>query len=112
MVNRSVGNLLRCLVGEHPSTWDVILPTAEFFYNNFVNRSTSKSPFEVVHGYKPRTPIDLIPISPLHKVSESAESFAQRMHDLHKTIRDQPNASNLKYKTLADNHKRVKNYKN
>ena len=110
MVNRSVGNLLRCLVGEHPGSWDVVLPTAEFAYNNSVSRSTGKSPFEVVHGYKPRTPIDLIPMSPLHKVFESVESFAQHMHDLYKTICDQLNATNLKYKNLADKHRRVQNF--
>ena len=110
MVNRSVGNLLRCLVGEHPGTWDAVLPTAEFAFNNSVNRSTGKSPFEVVHGYKPRTPLDLIPMSPMHKTSESAESFAQRMHDLHKTIRDKINATNLKYKNLADIHRRTQNF--
>ena len=43
-------------------------------------------------------------MSPLHKSLESAESFAQRMHDLHKTIRDQINATNLKYKNLVDSH--------
>jgi len=26
------------------------------------NRSTGKSPFEIVHGYKPNKPIDLIPL--------------------------------------------------
>ena len=50
-------------------------------------------------------------MSPLYKVLESAESFAQRMHDLHKNIHDQLNANNLKYKILADSHKRNQNFK-
>ena len=104
--NRSLGNLLRYLVRDHPGTWDLILPTTEFGYNNSVNRSTSKSPFEIVHGYKPRTPIDLVPTPALHRVSESAESFAQRMHELHKHINDQINSNTLKYKTLADSHRK------
>ena len=45
VVNHSLGNLLRCLVGDNPKGWDMILPQAEFAYNNSVNRSTSKSPF-------------------------------------------------------------------
>ena len=49
-------------------------------------------------------------MSPLHKVFESAESFAQHMHDLHKTICDQLNATNLKYKNLADKHRCVQNF--
>ena len=59
-VNKSLGNLLRCLVGDSPGNWDLILPQAEFAYNNSVNWSTGLSPFEIVHGYKPRKPSNLI----------------------------------------------------
>ena len=41
VVNRSLGNLLRCLVGDHQGTWDLILPRAQFAYNNSVNRYQS-----------------------------------------------------------------------
>jgi len=41
------------------------------------------SPFEVVNGYKPRKPLDLLPMSIHTRVSESAESFARRIQDLH-----------------------------
>ena len=60
MVNRSLGNFLRCLVGANLRNWDLILLIAEFAYNSLVNRSIGMSPFEVVHDYKPRKPIDLI----------------------------------------------------
>ena len=83
---------------------------AKFSYNSSVNRTTGKSPFEVVHGLKPKTPIDLIPTPTLHRVSESAESFAKRMHDLHHQISDQINSNNLKYKTLADKHKKFQEF--
>ena len=76
VINRSLGNLLRCLVGESLENWDLLLPHAEFAYNNSVNRSTSKSPFEIDHGYKPRRPVDLIPLSSHARVSKSTESFA------------------------------------
>ena len=45
VVNRSLGDMLRCLVGVKQGVWDLILSTIEFSYNNFVNRSTGKSPF-------------------------------------------------------------------
>ena len=69
---------------------------------HIVNRSTGRTPFEIVHGFKPTPPINLVPISPLHRGDESVEVFAQHMHDLHKHISDQINPSNLKYKILAD----------
>jgi len=60
VVNRSLGELLRCVVGEEQGTWDLTLPPVEFAYNNAVNRTTSKNPFEIVHGYSPPTPADLV----------------------------------------------------
>ena len=59
VVNHSLGNMLRCLVGVKQGVWDLILSTTEFSYNNFVNRSTGKSPFQTVNGYSPRTPLIL-----------------------------------------------------
>ena len=50
VVNRSLGNSLRCLAGEKPTYWDIILPQAEFAYNNSINRTTGKSPFEIIYG--------------------------------------------------------------
>jgi hypothetical protein len=106
VVNRSLGNLLRCLIQENLRNWDLILPTAQIAYNSSVNRSLGMSPFEVVHGYKSRKPLDLIPMSPHASVSMSAEAFAQHLHDLHIEINKQLEASNASYKLRADLHKR------
>ena len=50
MVNHSLGNLLRCLVGEANRNWDSILPIAQLAYSSSINRSIGTSPFKVVHG--------------------------------------------------------------
>ena len=52
------------------------------------------SPFEVVHGYKTRKPLDLLPMFLNARVSELAESFARRIQDLHIEITKQIQASN------------------
>ena len=78
------------------------LSRVEFAYNNSINRSTGKRPFEIVTGYKPNQPIDLIPL-PIHaRVSESAASFAQHVRDLHKEISQKIKLSNENYKNLAN----------
>ena len=70
VVNRSLSNLLRCLVGEHVCSWEFVLPIAEFAYNSSVNKSIGMSPFEVVTGYKPRMPVDLISMSSIYRPSK------------------------------------------
>ena len=54
VVNRSLGNLLRCLAGEHVKSWDQKLCQAEFAHNHAVNRSTGFSPFTVVYSFVPQ----------------------------------------------------------
>ena len=49
LLNRSLGTLLRCLVGEHVKGWDQKLCQAEFAHNHAVNRNTGFSPFAVVY---------------------------------------------------------------
>ena len=54
VVNRSLGSFLRCLVGDKPNGWDMVVAQAKFAYKNFVNRSTCKKPFQIVSGMMPR----------------------------------------------------------
>jgi hypothetical protein len=54
VVNISLGYLLRSLVTENHSQWVQILAQAEFAYNDSVNRSTGKIPFQIVYGMNPR----------------------------------------------------------
>ena len=64
------------------------------------------SPFEVVNGYKPRKPLNLLPMSIHARVSESAESFGRRIQDLHIEITKQIQESNAQYKLQVDLHRR------
>ncbi|KAJ0980669.1 hypothetical protein J5N97_008924 [Dioscorea zingiberensis] len=110
VVNRSLGNLLHCLVGERPGLWDSLLPTAKFAYNNSVNRTTEKSPFQIVNGLTPRQPVDLIPLPPDSRPSASADSFAQHISNLHAEIRRKIVLNNASYKFVADTHRRTKDF--
>ena len=59
VVNKSLGNLLRTLVGEHIGSWDLKLSIVEFAYNSSVNRTIGKSPHEIVYGFRSRQPNEL-----------------------------------------------------
>nr|GEY26826.1 RNA-directed DNA polymerase [Tanacetum cinerariifolium] len=83
VTNRSLGNLLRTLVGDNPKQWDLVLPQAEFAYNRSNHGSTGKSPFFVVYGRNPFTPLDLTPCPATEHFnaegeSRSGPSYAER----------------------------------
>ena len=86
MVNRSLGNLLRCLVGDKHKGWDLILPQAEFAYNNSINRSTDRSPFQIVYGSSPRTTLELRKMKQGERMSAEVEEFVEHIKSLHEEV--------------------------
>ena len=99
VVNWSVGNLLRCLIGENPRNWKSILPLAEFAYNCSLNRAINTSPFEVVYENKPLSVLDLAPL-PLSKKENI------RATKIHAQVKERIEHSNTNYKAVADIHRR------
>lgn len=91
VMNRMIGNYLRCYCAFNQSDWDDLLTTAEFSYNSAVVESMGMSPFEADLGWKPRSPLELLPTRQeenLHSVAEFRASleesfrsatFAQRL---------------------------------
>ena len=110
-VNRSLGNLLRCLVRNHVKGWDSIIPQAEFAYNSSVNRTIKKTPFEVAYGLKPQHVLDLVPLPQEARVSDDGEAFAEHIRSIHKEVQDALKASNAAYANAANQHRRFKEFK-
>ncbi|GKA00779.1 putative reverse transcriptase domain-containing protein [Tanacetum coccineum] len=77
VLNRSLGNLLRYLVGDHMKAWDQKFCQAEFSDNHAVNRST---------GF--------------------VQDFVEGLHEVHKAVRDNLVRANSKYKQDADQKRR------
>ena len=88
MVNRSLGNLLRYLVGDKSSSWDMVLAQAKFAYNNSMYKSTGKTPFEIVNGINPRGVCDLRDVVVGEEMrSVEREVFVEYMSSLHKEVK-------------------------
>jgi len=59
----------------------------EFAINNSVNRSTGHTPFEVVYGRRPYTPMDLKPLPLPPRPSEVGLDFSEYMRDVHTEVK-------------------------
>ncbi|GKB82701.1 RNA-directed DNA polymerase [Tanacetum coccineum] len=106
VVNRSLRNLLRSLIGDNAKQWDLIIPQAEFAYNRSVNRTTGKSPFEVVYGRNPITPLDLVPILEVGRFSEEGADQSEQIKELQRSVQEQIIQHNKQYKEHADKRRR------
>ena len=106
VTNHSLGNLLRCLVGDNIRSWDCKLGQAEFDHNHALNRNLGFSPFRVVYGIVPCGPLDLsiVPDKTCHH--GEAVDFVSDIHDIHAQARSNLEASTAKYKVAADKKRR------
>ncbi|GJX88135.1 RNA-directed DNA polymerase [Tanacetum coccineum] len=106
VVNRSLGNILRSLIRDNDKQWDLILPQAEFAYNRSVNCTTGKSPFEVVYGQNPITPLDLVPVPKVGRFSEEGADQSEQIKKLHRSVQEQIIRHNKQYKEHADKRRK------
>jgi len=85
VANRSLSIMLRAILKGNNKSWDGYLPHIEFAYNRVVHKTTQLSPFEVVHGFNPLIPRDLIPLPNLqdfiHKEGASRVDFVRKLHE-------------------------------
>ena len=56
----------------------------EFAYNRATHSTTKVSPFQVVYGFNPRAPIDILPLPTserVHNDTKARAEFILKMHD-------------------------------
>jgi hypothetical protein len=107
IMNRSLGNLLRRLVGDNIRQWKLVLPQAEFAYNRSSSKMIGKIPFEVVYGCNPKIPLDLVSLPISHSYSGDADEHAKAIKDLHEQVRKKIEKQNQKYERQANKHRRT-----
>jgi hypothetical protein len=109
-VNKSLGNMLRSLVSEHNSQWDQIFPQVEFTYNDPPNRSTGKSPFQIIYGMHPRRIFVLRYLGRGEFRSAGVEDFSIEMHNFHDQNKGQLHDKIQRYKNRIDHKRREVNF--
>jgi len=106
VVNRALGNLIRCLSGERPKQWDLTLAQAEFAYKSMLG----KTPFQIVYCKPPHYALDLAPLPKIQGMSIAAEHMAYRIKTIQEEVRANLEEADVRYKTAADRKRRAKVY--
>jgi len=79
VVNRTLGTLLRVLVKKNAKAWDVLLAHMEFAYNWSPNRTTKETPFKIIYGEDPISPIDPTSLPPKERMSIKANKWVKEI---------------------------------
>nr|GEY08870.1 hypothetical protein [Tanacetum cinerariifolium] len=100
VTNCTLGSLLRSLINTNLKQWEELLPQAEFAYNRAPNKTTGRSPFMVVYGLNPKTPLDLAVLDTSTKFNQEASDRASAIKALHQLVHDKITKSNelIKYR--------------
>ncbi|KAL5739350.1 hypothetical protein ACOSQ2_028530 [Xanthoceras sorbifolium] len=87
VVNRTLSALLRAIIQKNLKTWEDCLPHVEFAYNRSVHSATHFSPFEIVYGFNPLTPLDLLPLPVTEHVNLDGKKKAEFVKQIHEKTR-------------------------
>jgi len=82
--------------------WEDCLPHIEFAYNRSMHSTTKMCPFQIVYGFLPHAPIDLMPLPSSEKLNFDATTRAELMLKLHETTKENIERMNAKYKLAGD----------
>ena len=63
------------------------MPFIEFAYNRAMDTTTSYSPFEIVYGFNPLTPLDLMPLPVEGRSSLDQQKKAELVKSSHERVR-------------------------
>lgn len=85
--------------GSGPDGWDQDLPRIQLYLNKSESKVTSRTPFELLHGYRPR-----FRLGTLRAVSKTADEWTMP-EELWQEAREQMERSKQKVKNAFDKHR-------
>ena len=102
VVNRVLSMLLRTIIKKNLRTWEDCLSHVEFAYNRAIHSATKMSPFEVVYGFNPLTPLDLLPLPTEQMVNKDGRNKAEFVKKLHQQVRENIEKRTKQYEQHAN----------
>jgi len=105
VVNRTLTQLLCTIIQKNLKTWEDCLPFIEFACNR-TKHTTTYSPFEIVYGFNPLTPLNLMPLPIDERSSLDGHRKAELVKSIHERIRLQIAQKNEKFASQANKGRR------
>ena len=94
--------LLRTIIRKNLKTWEESLPHVEFAYNRSIHTTTGHTPFEVVYGFNPLTPMDLLPLPTDQIMNKDGFNKAEYVKKLHQQVREKFEKRTKQYEQHAN----------
>jgi hypothetical protein len=101
VVNRTLSTMLRAVLKTNLKLREECLPHIEFAYNRSVHSTTKVSPFQVLYGFNPRAPIDLLPLPPSEMTCFDASRQSDFILKMLETTKLNIEKMNEKYRIAA-----------
>jgi hypothetical protein len=101
VVNCTLSTMLRTVLKTNLKLWEGYLPHIEFAYNRYVHSMMKVSPFQVVYGFNPRAPIDLLLLPPSEMTCFDASQRSEFILKMHETTKLNIEKMNEKYHIAA-----------
>jgi hypothetical protein len=102
VVNSTLSTMLRAVLKKNLKLWEECLHHIEFAYNHSLHSTTKMRPFQIVYGFVPHAPIDLLPLPSSVQNNFDAIQRAELILKLHATTKDNIERMNVKYKVAGD----------
>ena len=94
--------MLRTIIQKNLKNWEDCFPFFKFAYNRSVHSTTNFSSFEIVYGFNPLTPLDLLPLPVNEMTSLDGEKKAEMVKKLHESVMKHIEKKNEQYATKAN----------
>jgi hypothetical protein len=98
VVNCTLGAMLRAILKKILKMWEECLPHVEFAYNRATHSTTKVSPFQVVYGFNPQAPIDILPLPTSERIHVDAKEHADFILQMHETTKHNIEKMTEKYR--------------
>ena len=87
VTNLTLSAVLRVHIKKNIKEWEECLPIAELSYNRAKHSTTGKSPFEVVYGFNPLSPLDILPLPLQERINMDTSARVNHLKKVHEDTR-------------------------